>query len=165
MINFGELKNIYNNQIDMILAQTGLTISCQLDYGVSKKAICPNCIFDSNTNKSANKYKPGGPISFELGRICPYCNGIGFYGESNRQEEVYLAVLWDSKSWINFPTKIQSTSGFIQTICKSDLINKLQSANNLFINGDAYQLDGKPNYAGLGDDRYIISTWKKVNAI
>jgi hypothetical protein len=165
MINFGELKNLYKTQIDMILAQTGLTISCQLDYGVSKKDLCPNCLFDSNTNKSANKYKPGGPILFDIGRTCPYCNGIGFYGENNRQEEVYLAVIWDSKSWINFPTNIQSNAGFIQTICKSDLFGKLESANNLIINGDAYQLEAKPIYAGLGDDRYIISTWKKVNAI
>lgn len=165
MIDFNSLKSIYNNQIDQILSSQGLTISCLLDYGISKKNICPNCIFDSNTNKSSNQYKPGGPIEFEFGRSCPYCNGIGFYGENNRQEEVYLAVLWDSKSWINFPSKIQSAAGYIQTISGSDIINKLESANSLWINGDVYQLDGKSNYVGLGNDRYIICTWKKINAI
>jgi hypothetical protein len=140
-------------------------MSCLLDYGISKKNICPNCIFDSNTNKSSNQYKPGGPIAFDFGRLCPYCNGIGYYGENNRQEEIHLAVLWDSKTWINFTTKVQSTSLFIQTICSSDLVGKLESANTLRVNGDAYQLDGKANYVGLGNDRYIICTWKKINAI
>lgn len=165
MINFTQLKNVYNRHMDMIVDQTGLTVSCQLDYGVSKKDLCPNCIYDSNTNKSANQYKQNGPIPFDYGRVCPYCNGIGFYGENTKQEDVYLVVLWDSKSWINFPTNIQSSAGYIQVICKTELIAKLQSANKLFINGDAYQLDGKPIYAGLDSDRYMISTWKKINAI
>jgi hypothetical protein len=165
MIDFASLKNIYANQIDQILSVQGLTIKCVLDYGISKKNICPNCIFDSNTNKSSNQYKPGGPIEFDFGRLCPYCNGIGYYGENNRQEEIHLAVLWDSKSWINFSSNIQSSAGYIQTISGSDIINKLESANSLWINGDSYQLDGKSNYVGLGDSRYIICTWKKINAI
>jgi hypothetical protein len=165
MIDFATLKNIYANQIDQILSIQGLTINCILDYGISKKNICPNCIFDSNTNKSSNQYKPGGPIEFDFGRLCPYCNGIGYYGENNRQEDVHLAVLWDSKSWINFSSNIQSSAGYIQTISSSDVINKLESANSLWINGDSYQLDGKPNYVGLGDNKYIICTWKKINAI
>jgi hypothetical protein len=165
MLNFDKLKQTYNNQIDLILASNGLTIRCNLDYGISKKNICPNCIFDSNTNKSSNQYKTGGPTPFDFGRLCPYCNGVGYYGENNRQEEVYLAVLWDSKSWVNFPSKVQSPAGFIQTISNASLLNKLESANSLLINGDYYQLDGKSNYVGLGDDRYIICTWKKINAI
>lgn len=165
MVNFSQLKNLYNTQIDMILAQDGLTVSCLLDYGVSKKNICPNCIFDSNTNKSSNKYKPGGPQQFDLGRICPYCNGVGFYGENNRQEEVYLAVLWDSRSWINLSTKVEASAGYIQTISKANISSKLEAANSLWINGDAYQLDGSPNYVGLGDNNYIICTWKKIHAI
>lgn len=165
MLNFTTLSQIYSQQIDSLLSPEGLTIKCTLDYGVSKKNICPNCIFDSNTNKSANQYKPGGPTPFDFGRLCPYCNGIGYYGENNRQEEIHLAVLWDSKSWINFPTKIQSASGYIQTISGSNVLSKLESANSLFINGDAYQLDGKSNYVGLGNDDYIICTWKKINAI
>ena len=65
----------------------------------------------------------------------------------------------------NNPSKIQSAAGYIQTISGSDIINKLESANSLWINGDVYQLDGKSNYVGLGNDRYIICTWKKIHAI
>jgi len=165
MVNFSQLKNIYNYQINQLLADDGLTIRCSLRYGVSKKIICPNCIFDPATNKSSNRYKPSGPIAFTLGRTCPYCHGIGYYGSNNLEENIYLAVLWDSKSWINFPTNVQSTDSMIQTISGSELLPKIESANNLIIKNESYELAGKPLYVGLGDTSYIICNWKKINAI
>lgn len=155
MVNFSQLKNIYNNQINKLLADDGLTIGCSLRYGVSKKSICPNCIFDPATNKSSNRYKPSGPIPFVLGRACPYCNGIGYYGANTLEENIYLAVLWDSKS----------TDSMVQTISSSELLPKIESANNLIINNESYELAGKPLYVGLGDTSYIICNWKKINAI
>jgi hypothetical protein len=165
MINFNILKNIYNYQIDMILSNNGLTVPCILDYGISKKNLCSNCIFDSLTNKSSNMYQSGGPIPFDIGRICPYCNGIGYYGENSRQDEIYMAVIYDHKSWIKINDNIKITDGSIQTICKSEYLAKIQSVNNLIINENFYKLDGKPSYGGLDSMRYIISIWTKTNAI
>ena len=72
--NFGNLKSIYNNQMDLLLASTGLTTQCVLNFGISKKEVCPNCIYDPALKKSSNKYKNGGPVPFILGKLCPYCN-------------------------------------------------------------------------------------------
>ena len=115
-INFNLLKMAYNQSIDSLLSQDGLATECQLSYGVTKKNICPNCVFDSNLKKSANKYKTGGPIAFSLGRICPYCNGVGYYGEVI-VENIFLAIIWDYKKWINNNIQIANPDGFIQTIC------------------------------------------------
>ena len=82
--------------MDMLLANTGLTTKCLLNYGITKKDLCPNCIYDPNLKKSANKYKVGGPKPFVNGRICPYCNGAGSHGIV-KVEAVYLAVIWDYK--------------------------------------------------------------------
>ena len=60
-IDFSSLQSLYKNQMDMLLANTGLTTKCLLNYGITKKDLCPNCIYDPNLKKSANKYKVGGP--------------------------------------------------------------------------------------------------------
>lgn len=170
MVDFTNLKNIYNNQMDMLLASTGLTTECVLNLGVSKKTICPNCIFDTNLQKSSNKYKTGGPVAFTAGKICPYCNGIGYYGETN-SENVYLAVIWDYKKWINPPPQnISIPDGMIQTISHRSTLPKLKQCKDMDVkypsNNNKYhkfQLYGEPNPGGLGDNNYIICMWKKVN--
>lgn len=162
MINFTNLKNLYNNQINQLLSDDGLTTNCTLIFGVSKKNICPNCIFDSQSNKSSNQYKAGGPTPFPPNRLCPYCHGIGFSGEEIQQENIYLAVIWDSKKWLNLQSSIKSPENFIQTICHHNLLQKIQSANYIRIKNQKYQIYGKPNYAGLGDNNYIITYWEII---
>lgn len=170
MVNFSSLKDIYNNQMDMLLANTGLATKCILNYGISKKAICPNCIFDVNLNKSANKYKDGGPTPFTLGQLCPHCNGIGYFGETDT-ETIYLAVIWDYRKWINPPSfDVAISDGMIQTICNIDYLPSIRQCRDIDIvypsNNNKYhrfQLYGEPNPAGLGDNNYIICIWKKIN--
>jgi hypothetical protein len=170
MLDFISLKNIYNTQMDFLLSNQGLATECLLNFGVSKKNICPNCIFDVNLKKSSNKYKPDGPVPFGYGKICPYCNGIGYYGETS-QEVIHLAVIWDYKKWINPPpTNVAIPEGSIQTLCNKNLLSKIlqcksmdvkyPSNNNKF---HKFQLYAEPNPAGLGDNNYIISIWTKVN--
>lgn len=161
-LNLKALQDLYKNTIDLLLAQDGLTTPCTLVYGVSEKEICPNCIFDSLTNKSANKYKEDGPIPFDVGIICPYCYGIGFIGKEKQFNNIYMAVLWDSKSWINFNTDIKNTNDYVQTICGVNLKNDLEAANYILIKDKKFERDGSSNYSGLGDNKYIITTWRQV---
>jgi hypothetical protein len=169
MIDFTLLKSIYNNQMDMLLAQTGLATQCSLNFGTTKKDICPNCIYDVNLKKSANKYKSGGPIPFNAGQICPYCNGVGFYGETTK-ETVYLAIIWDYKKWINPPVNAALPDGMIQTISDITTLQKIRKCKDMDViypsssnKNHKFQLDGEPTPAGLGDNNYIICMWKKIN--
>lgn len=166
-INFKQLQNIYNNQINSILAIDGLTTECLLNYGISKKNICPNCLFDVNLKKSSNKYKPGGPVPFILGMICPYCNGIGYYGETT-SEQIYLAVLWDHKKWVSPPTNIANPDNYIQTICHKSKLAKIRQAKNITVllnralSNPVFELYEEPTPAGLGDNEYLFCMWKKT---
>lgn len=170
MINFTELKSIYNTHIDYILANDGLTTECVLSFGDTKRNICPNCIFDVNLKKSSNQYKSGGPIPFTYGQLCPYCNGIGYYGETNTQN-IFIAIIWDYKKWINTPaTNIMNPEGYIQTICKKELLSSLRKAKYLDViypgsnnKYQRFQLYAEPTPGGLGDNNYLITMWKKIN--
>jgi len=169
MIDFAGLKSLYNNQMDMLLANTGLATEITFTFGVSRKQLCPNCIFDPNLKKSANKYKTGGPTPFDLGKICPYCNGIGYYGETNT-ETGYFAIIWDYNKWINPPSNIAISDGMIQTICDKTYLPSIRQCKDitvLYPSGSnkkhKFQLFAEPNPAGLGDNNYLITIWKKVN--
>jgi hypothetical protein len=167
MIDFKELQNIYNQQIDLLLADNGLTTLCEFNFGTSKNNICINCIYDPILKKSSNKYKTGGPVPFDLGKICPYCNGIGFYGLETK-EQVYLAIIWDNKKWINPPLDIKNSDNFIQTICDKKLfytIKKCKSMTIIYNNNNSnpiYSLYRDPTPAGLGDNNYLFSFWQKT---
>jgi surface protein len=166
-INFSALQSLYNDQMNMLLANTGLTTKCLLNYGITKKDLCPNCIYDPSLKKSANKYKQGGPKPFVNGRICPYCNGAGFNGLV-KVEEAYLAVIWEYKYWINKPINIQNPTGMIQTICHRSLFDRLKKAKDLTViyttnnNNPLFKLAEEPNPNGLGDNNYLICNWERT---
>ena len=165
LLNFPNLQSIYNQQMDLMLSSTGLTTLCRLNFGVSKKTICPNCIFDPNLKKSANKYKNGGPIEFILGTICPYCNGIGYFGETTT-EDIYMAIISDQKKWINPPANVAITDNMIQAISKKTYFDSIKQCKDMTIiysdinNNPSYNLFTAPNLVGLGDNNYIITFWK-----
>lgn len=167
-INFPNLQKLYNKQMDLVLSQTGLTTKCQLNFGITNKNVCPNCIFDNNLKKSANKYKNGGPIAFNLGQLCPYCNGVGTYGETNTKT-IYLAIISDSKKWINAPINIAIPDGSIQSICSNEYFDDFKQCQNLTVlyygssrKNPQYTLYSEPNHIGLGDNNYISAIWKNV---
>ena len=166
-IDFKSIQKTFNDQIDLLLTDIGLTTKCLLNYGITKKELCPNCIYDPALKKSANKYKVGGPKPFVIGRICPYCNGAGYYGEVN-SELVYLAIISDSKYWINKPTNIQNPSNTIQTICHYSLLSKIKQAKDLTVvysetnANPLFKLSDEPNPAGLGDNTYLICNWERT---
>lgn len=164
--NFPNLQNIYNTQMDLLLSSTGLTTECELNYGVTNRQICPNCIYDPGLKKSSNKYKTGGPVPFALGQMCPYCYGVGWNGEE-KTETVYLAVIADNKKWINPPPNIAMADNMIQTICSKIYYDKLKQCKDMTLiygNGKnpKYNLYTDPTPAGLGDSNYIIAIWKDL---
>lgn len=165
MIDYSSLKNTYNTYIDSLLDVSGLASNCVLNFS-SIVSQCPNCIYDANLKKSANKYMIGGPIPFGSGQICPYCGGVGKKKET-KNETMPMAVLWEYKSWIIKPINIENPAGYIQTISKKQYINSILNCENMYVLIDGtieyplFQLDSEPTPAGL-DNRYIISQWKKI---
>lgn len=163
--DFPVLQSLYNKQMDLLLADIGLTTKCVLNYGVTKKEICSNCIYDPGLKKSSNKYKAGGPIPFALGQICPYCYGVGWNGQE-KTETVYLAVIADNKKWINPPINIAISDNMIQTICSKEYYSSIRQCKDMTIiindvgENPKYNLYNDPTPAGLGDSNYIIAMWK-----
>ena len=166
--NFPNIQNIFNNKIDLLLSSTGLTTLCEFNFGITNNNICPNCIYDVNLKKSSGKYKNNGPVPFAIGRICPYCNGVGFYG-IEKSERVYLAIIWDYKKWLSPPTNINNPEGYIQTICDKTYLSSIKQCKDMTViyNGTSmsnpvFQLYGEPNPAGLGDNNYLFCMWQKI---
>jgi|688.fasta_scaffold154341_1 hypothetical protein len=165
--NFANLQSIFNKQINLLLANNGLTTRCDFNFGVTNNNICPNCIYDVSLKKSSGKYKLGGPIPFDLGKICPYCNGSGSYGIVNTSTG-YLAIIWDYKKWINPPPEINNPDGYMQTICHKDYLSDIRRCKDITViynqteANPVFQLYGEPNPAGLGDNEYLFCMWKKI---
>jgi len=164
-MDLSPLKTLYNNQIDILLSSTGLTIPCSLVYETTKISECPNCIYDTMSRKSSNQYKPGGPILFSDGQTCPFCFGSGLTNSSIAETQVYFAVLTDSNHFlgvINLP-EIEA-----QTICSIDYLDNIKKCSKIIFNTDISNLTNnifvrvdEPKPVGLGDSKYIFTSWKR----
>jgi|SRR6056300_717157 len=164
-MDLSPLKTLYNNQIDILLASTGLTIPCSLVYETTKISECPNCIYDTMSRKSSNQYKPGGPILFSNGQTCPFCLGSGVTNSSVAEKQVHFAVLTDSK---NFIGPINKADIDAQTICSIGYLDSIKQCSKIIFNTDIDYLtnnifirDNEPMPVGLGDNRYIFTNWKR----
>lgn len=170
-IPFNNLKTVFNDAIDSLISQQGLALPCYFLYSNTNPQHCKNCMFDPLSNRSLNKYNNTGPAPFGDSSICPICNGIGF--ESiDKQELVYLSVLFDSKYWFNWGSKlntVRSPDGSVQTVCRSDLLPKIRNTEKIIIDANKadygsyiYTRANDPEFAGFGDTRYIFTIWHRV---
>jgi len=162
------LKLLYTNMIDALLEDSALTLPCRFVYSGTKWTKCPNCNFNSQTNKSNNVYLVGGPIPFTKG-ICPYCSGEGKIPVEDTTETHNLAVIWDYKKFIPIAEPIKVTEGSIQTICSMSLIAKFKKVKELIVDTNIekyvrhrFMRDSEPNPAGFGSDDYIITLWRRT---
>lgn len=164
-MDLSPLKTLYNSQIDIILANTGLTIPCTLVYDSTKLTVCPNCIYDTLSKKSSNQYKTGGPLPFANGQTCPYCLGSGTTNSATAEQEVYFAVLTDSK---NFIGSVNTPDIDAQTICSISYLDQIRKCSKVIFNTDIPNLtnnifvrSNEPSPVGLGDNKYIFTNWKR----
>jgi hypothetical protein len=164
-----EFKQLFNNAIDSIIAENSLSVPCRLRYsGETNSALCKNCEYDPISKLSANIYKSGGPIMFTNNHICPVCMGMGMV-KSDASEILHMAAIFDSKYFINWSTDIaRIPGGMVQTICLLTYLPKIRNANEIVFDTHienygnyTYERAGDPMPAGLGDNRYIITMWKR----
>lgn len=163
-----EFKQIFNNSIDTLLSQHSLSVPCLLTYNNSKKDLCYNCEFDAISNRSSNMPKIDAVVNFPRFTMCPVCNGFG-YIDTSTQDSIYLAIIFDSKYWLNWNSKtVKIADNMIQTISKIDLLPKIKGCKEMIINSNLsaydnyrYALAGDPEPVGLGSHDYIVCMWTK----
>lgn len=162
-------KNLFNGAIDHLISSQGLAVPCSLVYDSLKQSLCPNCIFDSLQNRSANIYNDTGPAPFGHLSICPVCMGNGIIDMTNT-EIIYLALIFDSKYWFNWNSKtVNIGNNMAQSICNINLLPKIQNCKEIILDtttsayGDRrYSRSNEPEICGLGVHRYIITMWEKI---
>jgi hypothetical protein len=161
-------KNIYNSAIDSLISKNGLALPCKLIYNSPEKAFCSNCKFDPMQNKSANIYNGTGPSPFANYSICPVCNGYGMT-ELSPEETIYMALIFDSKYWLNWSSKtVNISNSMAQSICNISLLPKIQNAKEIILDSTIanhgnriYTRANEPEVCGFGENRYIITMWQK----
>jgi hypothetical protein len=165
MLDLTPFKQVYNEMIDTILSNTGLTTPCTLIYESTKLQQCPNCVYDTMSKKSANIYKAGGPLQFATGQTCPYCLGNGTTTNYSSEEAVYFALLTNAKDFISV---INQPNIVAQTICSISYIDKIRKCSKIIFNTDIPNLTNnifirvdEPQPVGLGDNRYIFTSWAR----
>ena len=163
-----EFKKLFKDSIDTILAQGALTVPCTLEFESMKRDLCYNCEFDPITQRSANMPKSGASVEFAHQTICPVCNGFG-YVDTSKDEIINLAIIFDSKYWLNWgSSSINISDGMVQSICSISLLPKIKNCRQMIMDNNIatyghynYSRAGEPQPVGLGSNDYIITMWQK----
>lgn len=165
-----ELKQTFNNAIDSLLENNALSLPCKIIYDNQiNNVYCNNCILDNISLISSNIYNGTGPNPFGEGGVCPVCLGLGLVKNPNSGETVHLAFIFDSKYFLNINNKvINIPDGSIQSLCHTSLLNKIKNASEIIFDNNLsnighfkYERANDPEPLGFGDNRYILTLWKK----
>jgi hypothetical protein len=166
MIISEALKNLYKIQINELLSSHGLTNQCTLNFNNGSADYCNNCVYDSISKVSANIYNGSGPQPFPEYTMCPVCMGLGVKKTNAKTKTIYLAVIFDSKYFINLNSRVANIpDGTIQTICHKNYTLDIRSSSSLSIStvpNIFYERIEDVNPVGLGDLDYIFTTWKRL---
>ena len=135
---------------------------------------CPNCRQDTLgvRTKSVSVYVAGGPIPFQRGMPCPYCNGKG-YKEVETTDEITLRIYWDRKFWVNVGPNIDIPDCSIQTIAYMSDLPKIQRCKYLIPNYDGLEKYSTKKFERAGtsypqgfkqnDTKYVVTFWNQIN--
>ena len=165
-----DFKALFKSSIDSLLETTGLTLPCRPVFTDNDTTECPNCYFDSISNRSSNTYRENGPIPFYNGN-CPYCYGVGLI-YTDTSLDLSMVVIWNYKDWIGFngiPDNTLIPFGQAQTMSALSTLSSIKRSKELIIDtnletytNNRFERTGEPNPIGLGSDDYIVTTWKKI---
>ena len=156
-------KDLFKQGIDAILEQQALTTPCVLKFNNATTTICGNCLVDPMLKVSSNLYNGTGPIPFQNGKMCPVCMGIGMLQNNTQTVSLYMALIFDSKYFMNISNKtVRIPDNTIQSICSMANINSILNANELVVTNIttdvSYERSGSPTPCGFGSD-YLVTTW------
>lgn len=96
------LRNLIQSYGDFLIEDAAK--QCRIFYP-AKRTQCPNCHYDSQSQRSSGLYKNGGPYPFS-GGVCPYCQGAGF------KEETTSELLSLKIDWFNLHEQVDIAKSF-----------------------------------------------------
>jgi len=163
------VKGLYNQAIDSLLSDNGLSVKCTFKYTGTNTTYCTNCIIDPLSGMSANKYNDVGPVPFAESTICPVCMGIGSIIDKNASEVHNLICVFDSKYWLNWASdSVNVPNNMMQTISSISLLSKIRAVKEIVIDPSlskygnyVYERAGDPTPVGLDPNKYCFTMWKK----
>lgn len=166
-----EFHNVFNKAIDTLLSQGALSVPCVLRYSSPLRTdkLCTNCVYNPITNRSEGIYSGNGISPFLEGSICPVCMGKGTIIVDEYTESLDMMVIFDSKYFLNIQTKtINIPDSMAQSISCISSLPKIRNCHEAILDSSItsltnqlYERIGEPQPVGLGENKYIITTWKK----
>lgn len=162
-----ELIDIYQSRIDALINQIGSHLILNFNDSLSE---CPNCGYNSISEKSDGIYKSGGPIPFSLGQRCPYCKGKGIL-RSQVQKCIHALVQFDtSNSSISLQQNVGNLAGRVRVKTLFEYADDIIRSVDAFLQpqlNSTYRIKLRkvsgPVPVGLREDRYCVSFWDIVN--
>jgi hypothetical protein len=149
---------------------------CKLTYAATEE-VCPNCIVNPKTGESTGRYKEDGPVPFELGEVCPVCDGRGRIQGTGSYDIIKLTIDWNPKPYMNIGSGTGAegdrlvrvaggmvfTRGFLTDlpkVLKADYIifdvNNQYQTNQFKLYGDPFPL------GGFVKRRYFGAIWERA---
>lgn len=131
---------------------------------------CNNCVFDSQMQRSANRYRTGGPIPFS-NMMCPQCNGQGKI-VSQTSEIIKMSCEWKPEGFVYNVggANIRDSASTLRTKCYARYLEKLNRCEYIvYQNGMSgfgemrFQLNSKPgDSSSIIQGKYVVALWKEV---
>ncbi len=165
MVNYDKEFAEFNNIISKHLEEK-ITL-----FYPERREECPNCYLDTfgTIDRSVSKYKENGPVPFENGMPCPYCDSKGY--KAIEQTEDILGRLYKNNKEYNKKTGINIADGSITFICRIDYFSKIVSSKYMIpkdglenLSNERYELTGHPEITSfvMNPVKYITSIWAKL---
>lgn len=148
----------YKEFADAMIAELGIT--CQIEY-TDKIAIDPKTLPDVKRKNSMGMHRRGGGPAFKREGTT--------YETVTSTEDITCRVYWEPKRFVQ--AIVQNVpDGSIQTICYLTDLPKIKRANFFIANSEEtgyeewrFERLHEPTPWGIGQDRYILTTWKRSN--
>lgn len=97
----------------------------------ARREDCPNCkLTTMGYGRSISMYTSGGPIPFERGQPCPWCNGKG-YKEIESTEDINARIYRTRGKWRSYDAKMRLPEGSIEIIVRQIDLPKILQAGYL----------------------------------
>lgn len=132
---------------------------------------CSNCTY--NGFRSNGIYKPGGPMPFEDGFLCPWCQGAGLKS-SIISSEIQARIYYSQKDWVKIGPQIQLPNAAAQIVANVKDLPSLQQCKycipHYYPNIDNYnnqRLQRVSDFYPAGflqnTEKYVVTFWSAYN--
>ncbi len=136
-----------------------------------RRTDCPNCIFNTATKRSSNRYDTtnpntlGGPLNkfFPKGSVCPVCHGVGKL-RTSRNITVIATISKKPDEFEEIARELgRLPNNLIKVRTKIDTLQAIREAKEATIDGQVYRKIMPEITQGLGDIMFVKTFWEQKN--